>query len=354
MDLDGANETDIREDVVSPLLFLLGYARGTQNDILREYTLSYDRIFLGRKNKSDPKMRGRADYILNVTGAGRWIIEVKGPDINIGKEEIDQTISYARHPEVSALYTAIINGRRFILFHSSQTSTEPPIVDIEIEEVEVLAEKLEGVLSPSSIRRDFRLPAIDLGRPLYRGYRSRARITGGVISYSDFEWSANISLPKSESDKLDEVGRRIKSMRFPIIDGSVWRGDDSRVCAKMKWEMPNEELLQFVLDKRLFDAIYVSLEIDVSDDENSPTMFDVVGGVTVESNEEVFDMLSWDKVHAGVKSHITYRGQALGHIKNETFLGKFMAEFDATYPILPGVAMNIRSMGTFEIKLAAD
>ena len=38
MMLDDANETDVREEVVTPLLSALGYERGTRNDILRELT----------------------------------------------------------------------------------------------------------------------------------------------------------------------------------------------------------------------------------------------------------------------------------------------------------------------------
>jgi hypothetical protein len=64
------NEADVREDVAMPLLRRLGYATGTANDIIREKTLEYPNSFLGRKKKTDPPLRGRADYILTVLGAG--------------------------------------------------------------------------------------------------------------------------------------------------------------------------------------------------------------------------------------------------------------------------------------------
>ena len=40
MDVEGANETDVREEVAAPFLALLGYQRGTENDILRELSIS--------------------------------------------------------------------------------------------------------------------------------------------------------------------------------------------------------------------------------------------------------------------------------------------------------------------------
>jgi predicted type IV restriction endonuclease len=132
MAMEAANETDVREEIAAPLLTLLGYERGTENDILREFTLQYDRVFLGRKKSSDPLLRGRADYILSVTGAGRWCFEIKSPTEEITPEVVDQAISYARHPRVSGCYAAVLNGRRLVVYHNSQTSDQEPFVDLEV------------------------------------------------------------------------------------------------------------------------------------------------------------------------------------------------------------------------------
>jgi hypothetical protein len=68
--LDGSNETDLRDEVITPLLHLLGYRSATDANIIREQSLRYPRIFLGRKDRArDPPLRGRADYILEVE---RW------------------------------------------------------------------------------------------------------------------------------------------------------------------------------------------------------------------------------------------------------------------------------------------
>jgi len=96
------NEMDVREEVATPLLTQLGYARGTEANITREWSLRYDREHLGRKKPSDPALRGRADYVLSVLGAGRWVLEVKAPDQAIDLDTVDQALTYARHPSVSA------------------------------------------------------------------------------------------------------------------------------------------------------------------------------------------------------------------------------------------------------------
>ena len=118
----GYNETDVREEIAVPLLNFLGYKKGTNADILREHTLKYDYVFLGRKKRNDPPLRGRADYVLAVNGAGRWVLEIKSPNEKIGIDEIEQALSYARHPEIAGSYAAITNGIDFVLYSTFSRS----------------------------------------------------------------------------------------------------------------------------------------------------------------------------------------------------------------------------------------
>lgn len=52
--LRALNETDIREEIAVPLLALLGYKGGTENEIIREMSLTYNRDFIGRKRRRIP------------------------------------------------------------------------------------------------------------------------------------------------------------------------------------------------------------------------------------------------------------------------------------------------------------
>ncbi len=66
---DDLNETDVREEIVAPLIRNLGYRSGTENNVIREQSLRYPRAFLGHKNPGkDPIRRGKADYILEAGG----------------------------------------------------------------------------------------------------------------------------------------------------------------------------------------------------------------------------------------------------------------------------------------------
>lgn len=74
-EFDSLNETDIREEIIAPLLCYLGYRSGTVHNVIREQPLSYPKSFLGRMKNSDPILRGRADNICEAHGQVRWIIE---------------------------------------------------------------------------------------------------------------------------------------------------------------------------------------------------------------------------------------------------------------------------------------
>ncbi|MDE2166228.1 MAG: type I restriction enzyme HsdR N-terminal domain-containing protein [Alphaproteobacteria bacterium] len=140
------NEQDVREEIATPFLKALGYESGTANDIIREHRLRYAAMQLGRKKQNDLPLPqgGDADYLLTVAGATRWILETKPPDQEITRDDIDQATSYARHPEVSGHYAGVLNGRRFVLYHSSQTSNDEPLLDLTINSGPELAQALAG------------------------------------------------------------------------------------------------------------------------------------------------------------------------------------------------------------------
>ncbi len=96
------------EGIIAPLLQKLGYRKGTHNHIIRELSLKYPRQSLGRKKKTDPRLRGSADYICEVQGEKgtiRWVIEAKSPSNKIDDPNgLSQAWSYANHPEVKAIY----------------------------------------------------------------------------------------------------------------------------------------------------------------------------------------------------------------------------------------------------------
>lgn len=330
------NESDVREDIAMPLLRALGYASGTANDIIREKTLTYDRDFLGRKKDSDHPLRGRADYILTVLGAGSWTLEIKAEHIEIDLDSIEQAITYARHPEVSGNYAVILNGKRIVVFHNTQRSTDSPIIDLSFVDPVALAKQLENTLSPIAIRHDCSPPKVDLELPLAHGYRSTASISKGSVMYEGFSWASNFKLPPDAARGLDEQCRRMSNMTVSATGGLIARDNRSRIKARLDWVFPNEDLRKFAKDK-IGEMEYVSLSPTISVDPGKPTVFHVVGKVNIETGDSLFDIVSWDSKIANLDGLMTYAGQATGFLKDGIFQGVAEARYEMRFLQVPGL-----------------
>ncbi len=114
-DFKSMGETDVREEIIAPLLRHLGYRSGTANNVVREQHLTYSQLSLGRKKSSDPYLRGKADYICEAGGRVRWVIEAQAPGESLNSAIEEQAWSYAVHPEIRAVYFVVSNGHQFKL-----------------------------------------------------------------------------------------------------------------------------------------------------------------------------------------------------------------------------------------------
>jgi hypothetical protein len=106
IDFTSWNESDIREDFVAPLLRLLGYAKGTVNDILREENLKLSKPYhrIGRKQVA-------IDYVPTLRLKKFWIIEAKpGKPKKMSFDDYLQAHLYANHPEMQVRYIVMCNG----------------------------------------------------------------------------------------------------------------------------------------------------------------------------------------------------------------------------------------------------
>lgn len=352
MKVPARNEADVREEVAVPFLAALGYGIGGDagTEILREYSLKYDRAFLGRKKDSDPPLRGRADYILVVRGAARWTLEIKAPSEPIDRAAIEQAMSYARHPEVAGTYAAVLNGTQFVVLHASQPSDEAPIVDLPVSTGVELAKAVEGLLAPAAVRRDCSPPVVDLAKPIAPGFRSTATILRGYIDYEQYQWKSNLPLQPQAHRPLDEMAERLTGMRSNIVGGRVWRDESSRIVAKLQWTAPHPLLVQFSNDKGLMDFEYVCLDEQVSSDPAAPSVFDVFGSVEVQKGERLFDIIRWQSTEAGITTKQTVRGQAVGHILGNVFSGRFQSEQECTFTSLP-LELTMYGTGSFQIEI---
>ena len=100
------NESDVREEFITPLLRVLGYSKGTIADVVRERTVSlsapYHRV--GRD-------RIKIDYVPTLRLRSFWIIEAKpGAPQEMEFGDLLQAHLYATHPEVNVPLIVLTNG----------------------------------------------------------------------------------------------------------------------------------------------------------------------------------------------------------------------------------------------------
>ena len=192
IDYEKLNETDVREEIIAPFLRELGYRSGTPNDVIREQSLRYPRIYMGRKNASkDPLMRGKADYILDVQNTVRWVLEAKAPDVELSIDVLEQAWTYATHPEIRAVYFAICNGTHLHIFQSSLPPSAKAVLTVAYESFAADFGRIENLIGPEALLRDHPRINLDTGDPIGDGLRSVVRITNGLVQYHQ----CNLDLP---------------------------------------------------------------------------------------------------------------------------------------------------------------
>jgi hypothetical protein len=328
---ESLNETDIREEVLAPLIRRLGYRSGTPNNVIREQSLRYPMLSLGRKNaKKDPELRGKADYILEVEQRVRWVIEAKAPEVSLGVDDVEQAWTYANHPEVRAVYFVLCNGRVLLVFRTVHGPEAPPVLSLPYERLEPDFQVLSNLLSPHALLRDFPDVEIDVGLPIAPGLRSIARITNGVIRY-----------------EANSLGSTVLSeLQNGIREGAIER-DDNTLVAFLKTSGPSRSLQE--LNERLGLSSFemTSPDSQLSTDPSRPTLFTYEHRVILPAGEKLLDLNTWQHIQLSRNISCDVRSEASGTFANRTFSGCFTT---AVYYLEADMAVNIS--GSFEVHLA--
>ena len=245
-------EQDVREDIITPLLHKLGYAQGTENDIRRSHYLKlrYARNYFGRQKPStDQPLSGYADYILDVGGQIRWVIEAKPPTAPISEADIEQAFHYARHPEIRAVCFCLCNGRELKVFRTDYSPENALMLSIPYEQFDAQFDVIANVLSPSAMRATWPEIEIDIGKPLGPNLRSIARVGGGY-----FKYESGAPSPPLLGDFL-----------FTITGGSIERNEQGKLTAFVTTRSP------IASAQRLAERLAIDRMDLVSDDEDVST-----------------------------------------------------------------------------------
>ena len=326
---DQLNETDIREEIITPLLTELGYRSGTEYNIIREQSLRYPHSQLGRKNpKKDPLLRGKADYICEVVDGPRWTIEAKAPSVNIAIDDIEQAYSYAIHPEVRATYFCVTNGKEFLFFKADQGPSAEPVFQTTYEELNESFTVINNFVGPKALSREHGKAKIDTGKPLGEGLRSIGRISSGFIKYTQ----SNIPSPA------------FMEMIMPVKYGSIERNEDDHLLAYIEVLSPFQSMQELNeklgLDKMEMKSTHSILSSDV----DTPTQFESRRSIVLPEGISILDINSWQRVTLPMNVHCVTTTTARGHLKNNRFSGDFQANL-----FYQSTRLNVDLNGEFEI-----
>lgn len=313
MNFNLLNETDVREEIIAPWLRSLGYRSGTVHNIRRELCLRYDRLSFGRKKATrDPELRGKADYVLEADGRVRWVLEAKPPSSDLGVDEVEQSWTYANHPEVRAVYHCLCNGRKLDVYRTNSGPSHPCILSLSHAELLQPAgwSQLERLLSPESVIRDNPDIVLDLGTPLGPGLRSFAQIVGGHIRYH----RSSLQMPV------------LTQMQISAVGGALQRSTDGKLVATIQTRAPTFDL-QALLERMQLTSFTITCDDDaISLDPNHPSVFYYSGQVLFPAGEVMPNLATWDS-HTLVESihvHVQFTaklvvktGRIFGTVKNQ-------------------------------------
>jgi hypothetical protein len=304
---DQMNETDVREDVLSPLIGTLGYRKGTENNVRRELELRYPKSYLGRKaGKRDPELRGRADYVLEVQGRVRWVLEAKAPDVDIlAPDHREQARSYAAHPEVGAVYHVLSNGRLLAVFDTSESPETAPILAVAYEDMNGRLGEIASLLALESLMRAFPNRRLPSSPPLGPGLGAIAQILGGSLEYT------KTSIPNSH----------LLQMRSIFSQGSVQRNAAGGMVAHVRNEASSRPMQFFLEQMKQTDFELVCDDSHLSIDPQRCNVFRYEHHAVIPANTSIPDLSSLKPVVVPQDLHVDILATATGFLSSQIFQG---------------------------------
>ena len=142
LDIAGYSEADVREEIISPLLRLLGYAKETNFSVDRE------------KNIKILEKNLFIDYNLTLWKENFWLIEAKKPRTKNPKpfrhKDLVQALAYAAHPEINAVLIVLCDGHVIEVF-DRESSLSEPLLRVERQHLSRNINKLRALLEPWQI-----------------------------------------------------------------------------------------------------------------------------------------------------------------------------------------------------------
>jgi Type I restriction enzyme R protein N terminus (HSDR_N) len=162
LDQSGYKEDAVREDIIAPVLRMLGYAASGTNRMERSKSLVHPFVKIGSKKHTIHLV---PDYTLYCNDRPLMIIEAKSPSEGVVRtEHVEQAYSYAIHQEIRCQQFSLCNGKEWAFYDIHNMH---PLFVLQCKELLSQWNEVEKYLLPKYLKmpelRGFRA---DLGNQL--------------------------------------------------------------------------------------------------------------------------------------------------------------------------------------------
>lgn len=334
---DAMNETDVREEVIAPLIKKLGYRTGTEHNVLRELSLVYTKVQLGRAKADDPPLRGKADYILEAGRKVRWVVEAKAPSAPLDATVEAQAWTYANHPEVRAVYFLVTNGRQFRLYATNRGPDSDPLLDFAYEEIPQRLPAIINTLGPAGILRDFPEIEIDYGEPLGPGLRSTVRVSSGRLKIH----------------RMEPAIAPVDQLTTAIVDGFATRRPEGGILVTYRTELAVNTLQAMNEQIGLNVMELTSDDNTLSTDPMRPTAFRAAREIVVPKGTRTLDINTWKHDIAPTDLRMKVVFEARAYVIGQECIGSFESRMQMTMdvPDIGPLDLRFENSGSFQLNL---
>lgn len=137
LDISSFNETEVRCEIIDPLIKILGY------DIENWASLKRERaVRVAGASKS-------LDYSMLLFEENFWVIEAKrpGPATGFDREDVYQALRYAAHPEINAALMMLCDGNKLEVY-DREVSLDEPLLSVPRAKWAEEFDTVRALLSP--------------------------------------------------------------------------------------------------------------------------------------------------------------------------------------------------------------
>ena len=167
-----------------------------------------------------------------------------------------------------------------MVYRTDESPESGPVLEIRYEELPAAFLKLESLLSPASVQRDFPGTPRDLGSPIAPGLRSLAQIVSGRVTIR----SAMPSLPE------------LVGVNQTISAGAIEHGEDGSLIIYIDLLAPYQSLQDFSRRFGLDRMELRSPSATISVDPAAPTVFTTARSLIIPKGERMFHMQTWSYI----------------------------------------------------------